>query len=177
MPDWLIIVLIVLAGILALYIIGVITCLIFSKVFSVKIKFSNNALNVLLHQRHEFALKIILLLEENGIEVSSESKKAIEKLERIDNFQALEKNDRNDRISVFSHQMADFMLTIKANSAKIGEETTNKIIKEFKDLEDDYRQKSSVYNADIIGYNYWINALLVKWISKLFKRRSKDIVM
>lgn len=177
MPDWLVITLIIIGGLLSLYIIFAIVCLVFSKIFSIKIKFSNNALNVLLHQRHEFALKIILLLEDNGIEVTKESKKAIEKLERIDDFQTLEKNDRNDRISVFSHEMADLILTVKANSEKIGEDVVNKMVKEFRDLEDDYRQKSSVYNADVIGYNYWINALLVRWISKLFRRHKKDIVL
>lgn len=177
MPDWLIITLCVIGGIVGLYLICAITCLIFVKIFSVKIKSSNNALNVLIHQRYELASKVILLLEENGIKVSEENKKGVEKLERIDNFQALEKNDRNDRINIFSHSMAEMMTSIKNNSAVIGDDVANNLIKDYRDIEDLYRQKSSVYNADVIGYNYWICTPLIKWITKLFRKHKKDLVI
>ena len=39
-----------------------------------------------------------------------------------------------------------------------------------------YRQHVVLYNADVLGYNFWISFFLTRYIYKILKRKTKDII-
>jgi hypothetical protein len=44
------------------------------------------------------------------------------------------------------------------------------------EVDDDYRKAVANYNADVLGYNYWIRVLPWRWVAKLSHFHSKDVI-
>lgn len=44
------------------------------------------------------------------------------------------------------------------------------------EMDEVYRMIVACYNADVLGYNYWIKFLPNRWIFKIFKVREKDLI-
>lgn len=48
--------------------------------------------------------------------------------------------------------------------------------KPLAEIDKDYRKAVAIYNADVLGYNYWINVFVWRWVSKAAKMKSKDVM-
>lgn len=177
MPKPLFISLIVVGGIIALWIIALITTIIFALIFNSKLNKSSKAINLLLAQRREIMTDLITLCKKHKVKVEDNDIKAINLLERIHDFQVLDKVDRDYRVLTFTHSSHN-ILSLCEHSSKIKEDEiyADKLI-EFNDIEESYRIKSAQYNADILGYNYWISAFSVKWVYRLFGKRKRDLIV
>jgi hypothetical protein len=44
------------------------------------------------------------------------------------------------------------------------------------EMDANYRTLVAMYNADVLGYNYWINFLPTKYIKYIFKLKEKQII-
>ena len=44
------------------------------------------------------------------------------------------------------------------------------------EMDANYRTLVAMYNADVLGYNYWINFLPAKYIKYIFKLKEKQII-
>ena len=181
LPDWmpqpLFIALIVIGGLLALWIIILIVSIIFAVAFKSKLNKTSKAINLLLAQRRELMMDLITLCKKHKVNVEENDLKAIVLLERIHDFQTLDKADRDYRVLTFTHSSHN-ILSLCEHSKKITDDEiyADKLI-EFNDIEESYRQKSAQYNADILGYNYWISVLTIKWVFRLFAKKKKDLIV
>ncbi len=44
------------------------------------------------------------------------------------------------------------------------------------EVDDDYRKAVANYNADVLGYNYWIHVFLWRWVARIARFRPKDVI-
>ncbi len=44
------------------------------------------------------------------------------------------------------------------------------------EVDDDYRKAVANYNADVLGYNYWISVILWRWVARLARFHPKDVI-
>lgn len=177
LPTWALILIIVAISIAGLFLIYCITVFAFFKTFANKNKSHNSAINLLLNERFELMKRFIKLIESHGVLVAKEDIKSIEKLERIDDYQLLEKADRDERLLSFVHASHNLLSTALKSEEVVNDLEYSELINHFNELEEDYRQKSALYNSDIIGYNYWINVPIMKRVFKLFRVKQKDLII
>ncbi len=184
MIDWLMsiekwqrILLIIAFVLVALWLLVLITSIIFSLIFKKRVKNNSNAINVLLTQRYEIMKYFIKIAENHGISVPKEDIKAIEKLERVTDFQKLKKEDRDERVLSFLNTSTRIISLCDHSKEVFNDPLYQDKLIEFNDTEEIYRQKSSQYNAEIGGYNYWISIFLVKFIYRMFGIRKKDLII
>ena len=163
--------------VVGLWLISFIVSLIFSFIFKQKIKNGSNAINLLLAQRYEVMKDFIKIASNRGIEIPKEEVKSINLLERISDFQALQKEDRDGRVLAFVHSSHNIVSICDHNSKIANDEMYADKLLEFTDIEESYRQKSALYNSDVIGYNYWVNVWTVKFLLRLLGFKKKDIVV
>ncbi len=174
---WANIVIYVLIGLLGLFIFALLLALIFVSIFSRKIKNTSIVINLLLSQRYEIMLDFLKFAREAKIKIPVEEKNCITYLERIIDFQTLSKQDRDQRVLSFVHAAHNIISLCDRSPKLLKDERYNEKLVEFNDIEETYRQKSALYNADIIGYNYWINIPIVKIIFRIFGKHSKDLIV
>ena len=177
LEKWQMILIIIAFVLVVLWLLALIVSIAFSLVFNGKVKNSSNAINVLLTQRYEIMKYFIKISENHGVSVPSDYIKAVEKLERISDFQKLKKEDRDERVLSFL-QTSNKIISLCDHSKEVFNDPLyqDKVI-EFNDTEEIYRQKSSQYNDDVIGYNYWISIFLVKFIYRMFGIIKKDLII
>ncbi len=44
------------------------------------------------------------------------------------------------------------------------------------EVDDDYRKAVANYNADVLGYDYWIHVFLWRWVARLARFHVKDVI-
>ena len=167
--------LLILGIILGLYILTIALDAIFILSFRRIFKKHNTALCVMLHTKYENIKKLVELLNKAEVAVPF---KYIEILNGINanSFKDQELPEcvqaRND-LAYLKNELV-YMVN---NEEKL---TKNLEVKRAKDaiteMDANYRTLVSMYNADALGYNYWINFLPTKWVKYLFRLKEKTII-
>ena len=83
--NWGYVLLAIVLGVIALWLIAILTAFVFSSIFRSSLKKLSDALNLLLTQRRDSMIAIIKILVKHNVEVAPEDVKSINKLERVDN--------------------------------------------------------------------------------------------
>lgn len=177
LPVWAFVVVVIVAVLLGIFILTLIVSSIFTNVFKRQLKQNSSALNLLLSQRYEVVSEIVQILKKHNIEVSSDDIKAINKLERVNDFQTLLKSDRDLRVLSFIHSTHNIITLCESSEEVMKDPSYSDILIRFNDLEESYREKTALYNSNVLGFNYWINVPVVKYIFRLFKLRNKDLIV
>ena len=177
LPMWGFVLIVVAAGLIALFILAFIITSIFYNIFAKRVKKGSVAIDLLMNQRFELMNQFLALLDKHQVEVSKEDKHAISRLERISDFQQLLKRDRDERVLAFVHSSHNIITLCENSEEVIKDPTYTDLLIQFNDVEETYRQKSALYNSDVIGYNYWVNVPVVKIFFRMAKKRSKDLIV
>ena len=174
--NWGYVVLGVVGGVIALWLITILTAFTFSSIFRSSLKKQSDAVNLLLTQRRDSMIAIIKIFVKHKIEVSPEDVKSINKLERIDNFQALSKDERDEKVLTFVHGSHNILNLADLHEEVKNDEEFELAVNLFNDVEAAYRKKVSAYNSKVLGFNYWIKIPTTKFIFKLFKCTDTDLI-
>ncbi len=177
LPKWANILIYIGFGLIGLFIVAFITTIFFVAIFTRKIKNNSTTINLLLAQRYEVMMSFIKLAEKKKVKIPAEEKVAISYLERVADFQTLSKPDRDQRVLSFVHSSHNIISLCEHSPKLVNDERYSDILVEFNDIEETYRQKSAQYNADIIGYNYWVNVPIIKVFLRLFGKKNKDLIV
>ena len=145
--------------------------LIFKKIF----KKHNAALGLMLHVKYDNTKKLVDCLNKNKVNVPY---KYIEVINRIKTESFINQelpeclNARND----LTYLRNELVLLTNSSEAL----SKNLELKRAKDaiveMDANYRTLVAMYNADVLGYNYWINFLPTKYIKYIFKLKEKQII-
>ncbi len=176
LPLWGFVLMMIAAGLIGLWLIALIVSVIFINIFRRRINNESSTINLLLVQRYEMMTDLIKFAEYNNVNIPKEEKKSIALLERINDFQKLEKSDRDSRVLSFVHASYNIISICDRSELKNLEEYADKMV-EFNDVEETYRQKSALYNSDIIGYNYWVSVLTLKTLFRILRIKTKDLIV
>ena len=115
------------------------------------------------------------LLNKHGVKLD---KKKLEELSNFD-LKAIEHQDgeeaKNARDLLTS--ISEYFLYVARDNEKVANDPEFfEISMNLEELEKIYRQHVIPYNADVLGYNFWISFFPTRYIYKILKRKTKDII-
>lgn len=133
----------------------------------------NHDLTVILTTKRDELIKLEELLIEQDIKLDEEKVKALENfdLKRIDNQDGEDAKNARDELT----SLSEYLLGV-ANDQQdlLNNEDYQLIQSNMAELENVYRHHLMMYNADVLGYNFWINFLPTRFIFKILKFKKKD---
>ena len=163
---------IVLAGV---YLVFVVLDVIFVVSFSSILSHHDHDLSLILTNKKDNLDKLVALLNKHGVKFE---KKKVEDIANFD-LKAIEhqdgeeaKNARNLLTSLSEY----FLYAARENEKVTNDPEFEEIANNIDEQEKIYRQHLVLYNADVLGYNFWISFFLTRYIYKILKRKTKDII-
>ena len=129
----------------------------------------------MLHVKYDNSKKLIDCLNKNKVEVPSTIYETINRIQ-TESFNNQELplclEARND-LAYLRNELV--LLSTSTDALR-----KNLELKRAKDaiveMDANYRTLVAMYNADVLGYNYWINFLPAKYIKYIFKLKEKQII-
>ncbi len=175
MEDWLQITLIVVAAIVGLWILLLIVDLIFVGFFKSIFKKHKKAMTVILYSKLENMEKLFAILKQSGIKIDERLTKMLSEI-NVEDFQEPNMDKFEKSKNTLSYLKDEIMFIANQNP----ELNSNPDFIQAKNnvLESDaiYRSNVVMYNADVLGYNYWIRFLPCRFVFKMFKVKKKQII-
>ena len=135
----------------------------------------NAALGLMLHVKYDNTKKLIECLKKNKVEVPERYLEVVGRIqtESFSNQELPECLEARNDLAYLRNELV--ML-----STSTVELSKNLELKRAKDaiveMDANYRTLVAMYNADVLGYNYWINFLPTKYIKYIFKLKEKQII-
>ncbi len=163
---------IVLAGV---YLVFVVLDVIFVVSFSSILSHHDHDLSLILANKKDNIDNLVTLLNKHGVKLE---KKKVEELSNFD-LNAIEHQDgeeaKNARELLTS--ISEYFLYIARDNEKVSNDNEFfEIAANIEEIEKIYRQHVVLYNADVVGYNFWISFFPTRFIYKILKRKPKDII-
>jgi len=169
------IVLLVLGIILGLYILlfimDVVFVLMFRKIF---IK-HNKALEVFLHYKYDNIKKLLTILDKYNVRIGDKYLRMFDEI-NPDCFSNQESKlclESRTSLSMLRDELV-YLAEQNERLSKHGEirQAKNNII----EMDANYRSLIAMYNADVLGFNYWISFFPTRFFYRLLKVKSKQII-
>lgn len=130
-------------------------------------------LTVILTNKRDNLIKLMGLLTSSGIKLDKKKNDALRNfdLKRIEKHDGEDARNARDELT----SLSDYLLGIASdNQASLNQEEYQQITANIYELEKVYRHHVMMYNADVLGYNFWINFLPTRFIFKILKFKRKD---
>ena len=172
MSKELIISLYVLGGLLALWLLIVIILLISIIVLKRNIRREKSAINIILAQKYDIAIVLAKFYIENQVILPQEVQEELN-LNKAGNssFSTFERKTISKRIE----GIIEALIHIDDESI-VNNSRCISLKNSISDVETQYRRKINAYNNHVAGYNYWINFIFFKPITKIFKIKKIDSI-
>ena len=175
MPQWLIILLIVLGGLLTIWLLLLAINLIFVGSFSTIFKHHKKAIVVILYTKLENMKKLLSILNQNGVKYDAKISNTLYNINSEDfNEPGSEQFDKSKKALSYVKDEIMFVTNENQDLSQDPEFITYK--NNVNDADTQYRNNVIMYNADVLGYNYWIRFLPCRFIFKMFKVKRKEII-
>lgn len=149
--------------------------IIFILSFSSIFRKHNTALGVMLHTKYDNIMKMIELFKKEGVKVPEEYEEMLSSID-ANSFKDQELPEcisaRNDLA-----YLRNELVYIASTQPKINKNLEVKRAKDaITEMDANYRSLVAMYNADVLGYNYWINFWAGRYIKFIFKLKDKQII-
>lgn len=137
--------------------------------FSSIMKHHAHDLTVILTNKRDNLVKLADHLSSKGVKLD---KKKIDKLSTFD-IKRIEELDSDDAKKAREEltSLNDYFFSICDQNI---DSECQKILENLNELEKVYRQHLMMYNADVLGYNFWIAFTPTCFIYKILKLKSKE---
>lgn len=162
----------IIAGLyLLLVVMDVIFVLTFRKIF---IK-HNKALEVFLHYKYDNIKKLLTILDKYNVRIGDKYLRMFDEI-NPDCFSNQESKlclEARTSLSMLRDELV-YLAEQNERLSKHGEirQAKNNIT----EMDANYRNLIAMYNADVLGFNYWISFIPTRYIYKLLKVQSKQII-
>ena len=130
-------------------------------------------LTVMLTNKRDNLIKLSSLLVSSGIKLDKKKSDALRNfdLKRIEKHDGEDAKNARDELT----SLSDYLLGIASdNQSLLNEEEYQLITSNIYELDKVYRHHVMMYNADVLGYNFWINFLPTRFIFKILRFKRKD---
>ena len=120
-------------------------------------------------------MKLSSLLNSGGIKLDKKNLDALNNfdLKRIENQDEEDAKAAREELTSLSEY---FLMMASTNEAALNYEEYQQVLTNINELEKVYRDHLMMYNADVLGYNFWINFFPTRFIFKIFKLKKKDTI-
>ena len=172
METWQILLLIVLA-IIAGYLIGLFIVLGYGLHTRYKLRHRLEAMNIILYEKREIIMKLYRYSLEHGALYSETDTQKIQELESL-SFEKPVFDITKNAISLQKSIQTRFSYGISSNVIYQESKDIQNALIMIADMDRTLRTSCSLYNADILGFNYWVNVPGYKWIFCLFNMKTRD---
>ena len=172
MPVWLIVILSCLGVVLGIWLISVIIGVIFLFVNKRQIHRIEVAINIILAQKYDVSIVLAKFLYENKIDLSSKLKTNLKLGDKL-NFASFSTLERKS-IALDIEELTSELIEIAKKAELEDKKRLVTLMNSIDDVEKQYRHEIISYNNKVWAYNYWINFLPFKPISKLLRLKEKN---
>lgn len=165
----------IIVGIAIAWVLALIVDLLFVGFFSSILKKHTKGMTVVVNAKYENIKKIYSLFEKYGVSVEE---RILDALKNID-VEALSKHDtlEGENVRNVLSYLKDEANFIANKNKEVLEKPDFQAAKQYiNELDVQYRSNIAMYNADVLGYNYWISFLPCRFIYKIFKVKKKNII-
>lgn len=159
----------------AIYLLFVIIDAIFVVSFSSILSRHDHDLCLILTNKKDNLDNLAALITKRGIKLD---KKMVESLANFD-LKTIEHQEGEEakKARELLTSISEYLLSVARDDAKISQDPEFDLISANVDeLEKVYRQHIVLYNADVLGYNFWIKFTPTCYIYIILKRKPKDII-
>ena len=159
----------------SIYILLLIITISFVLSFSSILSHHNHDLTVILTNKRDNLMKLSSLLNSGGIKLDKKNLDALNNfdLKRIENQDEEDAKAAREELTSLSEY---FLMMASTNEAALNYEEYQQVLTNINELEKVYRDHLMMYNADVLGYNFWINFFPTRFIFKIFKLKKKDTI-
>ena len=141
--------------------------------FSSIMKHHAHDLTVLLTTKRDNLVHLAELLAKSGVKLD---KKKVESLNNFD-LKRIEKQDGEDAKAAREEltSLNEYLLSIcEENDIKNNDSEVQKVLANIMEVEKVYRHHLMMYNADVLGYNFWISFFPTRFIYIILKFKPKE---
>ncbi len=175
MPQWLVILLIVIGGLITTWLLLLAINLIFVGSFSTIFKHHKKAIVVILYTKLENMKKLLSILNQSGVKYDAKISNILYNIDSNDfNEPGSEQFDKSKNALSYVKDEIMFITNENEELSLNPEFVTYK--NNINDADTQYRNNVIMYNADVLGYNYWIRFLPCRFVFKMFKVKRKEII-
>ena len=161
--------------IIALYLLAVVFDVIFVVSFSSILSRHEHDLYLTLVNKKDNLDRLLALLNKHSVKLD---KKSIAPLEEFD-LEVIEHQDGEEAKKAREDltMVSEYLLLTSRSDKKISDsEEFIELSASIDEVEKVYRQHVLLYNADVLGYNFWISFIPTAYIYKIIKKKKKDII-
>ena len=158
-----------------LYLLCVILDIIFVVSFSSILARHDHDLFLILTNKKDNLDQLASLLNKNGVKLDKKMVEALEKfdLKIIEHQDGEEAKNARDKLTSISEYL---LLTARENKKVADSDEFIELSANIDEIEKVYRQHTILYNADVLGYNFWITFVPTKYIYLILKKKKKDLI-
>ena len=171
MEPWLLVIVIIVG----IYLLLLVTNVIFVVSFYVIMKKHDRAINIILRSKYDGLKQMVKLLEKNEITISNEIKKLTEEIDEV-LLEDLKVNVYEDIKKKLSYLKSLIYSAVEENEQIKQTDEFELIDDNISQLDNVYRTNVIMYNADVLGYNYWVRFLPCRYIWLIFRFKLKDLI-
>ena len=175
MPDALKITLIVLGSLAGLWVLLLIVDLIFVGSYLTIFKKHKKAMTVILYAKLENLKKLISIMKQSGVDVDNRINALLSDIGDKDfeepGSETFEKNK-----NTLSYAKDELMFAINQNKELISNPELLQAKNNVNESDVIYRNNVTMYNADVLGYNYWIRFLPCRFVFLMFRVKKKQLL-
>ena len=175
MPEALRITLIVLGSILAAWLLLLILDLIFVGSYLTIFKKHRKAMVVILYTKLENMKKLFALVKQSGINIDNRLVAILNDIDERD-FEDPSSQACNKSNASLSYLKDEIMFVVNQHPDLTNNPEFVQVKSNIIESDSIYRNNVTMYNADVLGYNYWIRFFPCKFIFKLFRVKKKEII-
>lgn len=168
-------VLLIISIILIIYLALLVMNLTFIFAFRTNMKNHNNALKIILNSRLDNVKKMYQILTKHKVKVKSELITDLELIDK-DTFGNQESQKCEMSKKRLSYLKESALSLANDNPSVLKDDEYQALVDTIKQLETIYRSTVIMYNADVLGYNYWIRFLPWRYLFLLFKIKEKSVI-
>ena len=175
LPQGLNITLTILIGVAAAWVLFLIIDLLFVGFFHHILRKHTKGMTVVMNAKYDIIKKVYALFDKYGVEVDQKLKDALNNIDTS----ALSKHDTKegeDVRNILSYLKDEANFAANRNKEILEKQDFQSTKTYINELDVQYRSNIAMYNADVLGYNYWISFLPCRFVLKIFRVKKKNII-
>lgn len=170
------IVLIVCLSILTLFLILCIMDIVFVMSFNKLFATHTKSMILFLNMKYDNIKKLLELMIAYKVKVDRNLVIALNDIHRED-FDHIESKACVKAQNILTYTKDELLYIARGLSDIRKHEEFKMAVENVSTLETQYRNTIASYNADVLGYNYWISFWPTRWIWKMFKIKKRNLMM
>ena len=135
----------------------------------------NNDLSVILTNKRDVLVTLSSLLSNDSIKLDKKQLDALVNfdIKRIENQSKEDAKKARDELTSLSEYL---LLKVSENNKENASDEYRRVMENIQELDNVYRQRLMMYNADVLGYNFWISFFPTRFVFKIFRLKKKDTI-